>query len=290
MFFPQYEIMCVATGLMLFCLAADRLVVRGSVGAALAAGIAIGLLALLNPASISVAVLWLAYLLWQYRPAHLQRFVWCAVLAAAVTLAPWTWRNYREFHKFIFVRGNLGLELYIANNDCAQASFALNDVNGCYPRMHPGSSDSESRDYQALGEAEYNRRRAASALAWIRTHPARFTVLTAQRIRMYWFPDGDISAPYARAIAFITLSGMLGMFLLARRRQPIALFLIAASLVYPVLYYLVQSDPRYRTPFLWIPLLAGGYFLRTLSVGALPWLQRCRGQVAAARRSQPLYR
>ena len=287
--FPQYEIMYVATGLMLFCLAANRLVVRGGVAAALAAGAAMGLLALLNPASIALTVSWLAYLLWRYRPVHLHRFAWCAVLAAAVTLAPWTWRNYREFHKLFFVRNNLGLELYIANNDLAQASFSLNEANGCHLLMHPGRSDSESRDYQALGEVEYNRRRGAVARAWIRSHPARFAILTAQRIRMYWFPDADISASYARSIAFITLSGILGMLLLARRRQPIAVFLIGASLVYPVLYYFVQSDPRYRTPFLWIPLLAGGYFLTAVTVSARRRLQGRRTEAPATDRTQPLY-
>ena len=263
--FPQYEIMYVATGLMLFCLATSRLAIRDGVAPALASGMGAGLLALLNPAAITVAVLWLAYLLWRHRPAHAARFAGCAALAAAATLAPWTWRNYRDFHRLFFVRDNFGMELYVSNNDCAEASFALNQANGCYSRVHPNSSDAEGRECQALGEAEYYRRRGAAAFEWIRHHPARFGALTAARFRMFWFPDAEDSPWYAHSIAFVTISGVMGMLLLARRRDPVVVFFAGALLTYPLVYYLVQSDPRFRTPILWISLLAGGYFLSDLA-------------------------
>ncbi len=129
--FPQYEIMLVATGLMFFCLATGRRDWDG-IPSALSCGVGIGLLALLNPAAMLVAVLWFAYLLWRRRPARASRVVLCVALAAAATLAPWTFRNYRQFHSLFFVRDNLGLELYIANNDLAGASFATNEENGCH--------------------------------------------------------------------------------------------------------------------------------------------------------------
>lgn len=263
--FPQYEIMYVATGLMLFCLATSRLTLQDRIVPALASGVGIGLLALLNPASIVVAVLWLAYLLWRHRPPHAARFACCTALAVAVTLAPWTWRNYRLFHSLFFVRDNLGLELYVANNDFAEASFALNEANGCHRRMHPGSSDVEVRECQALGETEYYRRRGAAALDWIHRHPGRFASLTAARFRMFWFPDADDSPSYARSIAFVTISAVMGVLLLARRRHPMVVFFVGVLFAYPLLYYFVQSDPRYRTPILWILLLAGGYLLADLA-------------------------
>jgi hypothetical protein len=263
--FPQYEIMYLATGLMLFCLATDRLMRRGGALSALGCGIGIGLLALLNPASITVAVLWLAWLLWRRRPARMFRFAGCAALAAVATLAPWTWRNYRQFHSLFFVRDNLGLELYIANNDLADASFARNEANGDHLRTHPGSSDAEAREYQSLGEVEYYRRRGRAAFVWIVHHPARFAALTATRIRMFWFPDADDAPWHARSVALVTLLAAVGLVLLARRRDPIFVFFAAALLVYPLLYYFIQSDPRYRTPILWIPLLAAGYFLSNVA-------------------------
>jgi hypothetical protein len=262
--FPQYEIMFVATGLMLFCLVTARLLQWGRV-AATASGIGIGLLALLNPASIVVAAVWLVYLLWRRRPARPVRFLALAALAAAVTLAPWTYRNYQQFHSLFFIRDNLGLELYIANNDLAQASFALNEASGEHRRLHPGSSEAEARQYAALGELAYYHRCGALAAAWIRQHPARFAALTATRIRMFWFPDADDTPWHSYSVAAVTVLAAFGLALLARRREPIALFFAGALLLYPLLYYCVQSDPRYRTPILWIPLLAGGYFLSLLA-------------------------
>ena len=264
--FPQYEIIYVATGLMLFCLATGRFVERGGVAAGVASGIGAGLLALVNPASIVVAVVWMAYLLRRRRPAHLVRFIAFAALAAAVTLAPWTYRNYRQLHSLFFVRDNLGLELYIANNDLAQASFALNEASGEYHRIHhPGNSDAEAREFVALGEAAYYHRSGALAAAWIRQHPARFAALTAARIRMFWFPDRDDTPWHAYSVDVVTILAACGLVLLFRRGEPVTVFLAGALLIYPLLYYCVQSDPRYRTPILWIPLLAGGYFLADLA-------------------------
>jgi hypothetical protein len=271
--FPQFEVMYVATGLMLFCLAANWLAARNGIAPAIAAGIGIGLLALLSPASITVAVLWLAFALWRRRPARTARFACCAGLAAAAVLAPWTWRNYRQFHRLFFVHDNLGLELYIANNDLAEASFYLNEVNGSHRRMHPNGSDAESRECQVLGEAEYYHIRGATALDWIRHHQVRFLALTTARARMFWFPDAEGSPWYARSIAFVTIAGILGMLCLARRRLPVTLFFAGALFTYPLIYYLVQSDPRFRTPVLWIPLLAGGYFLADLTRSALRLLR-----------------
>jgi hypothetical protein len=272
--FPQYEIMYVAVGLMLFCLVTRRLARRDGIAPGLASGIGIGLLALLNPASVTVAVLWLVYLLWRHRPSHTARFACCAALAAAGTLVPWTWRNYRQFNSLIFVRDNLGLELHLANNDLAEGSFALNEANGVHRLMHPGNSDTEGREFQTLGETEYYRSRGALASDWIRLHPARFVALTAARVRMFWFPDADDSRWYSRSISFVTITAAMGMLLLARRRDPIIVFIAGALFTYPLLYYFVQSDPRYRTPILWLPLLAGGYLLSSLTRRTAPAEQK----------------
>ncbi len=262
--FPQYEIMYVGTGLLLFCLWFNRLLLSGGMAAGFGAGLGIGSLALLNPASITVSVLWAAYAVWRHRPAHLLRFVCCGSVAAVITLMPWTLRNYRQFHELFFVRDNMGLELYIANNDLAEGSFALNELNGTHRKLHPGLSETENRACATLGEAEYCRQRGAMALNWIHHHPRRFAVLTATRLRMFWFPNRDGFPYYAYSIAFVTILAVLGMLLLASRREPPVIFFVSASLVFPLLYCIVQSDPRYRTPFRWIPLLAAGYFLANL--------------------------
>jgi hypothetical protein len=69
-----------------------------------------------------------------------------------------------------------------------------------------------------------------------------------------------------------------GLFLLVRRRIPIALYLMAVAAIYPLLYYVVVSDVRYRYPLLWLSLLCPGYLLENLvaqrSTSARP-LSKC---------------
>jgi hypothetical protein len=36
-------------------------------------------------------------------------------------------------------------------------------------------------------------------------------------------------------------------------------------MIYPLMYYIVVSDLRYRTPVLWLSLLPAGYFLSMLT-------------------------
>jgi len=47
-------------------------------------------------------------------------------------------------------------------------------------------------------------------------------------------------------------------------------FLVAVSTIYPLLFYVVVSDERYRYPLLWVSLLCVGYFLSNLPQRLLP--------------------
>jgi hypothetical protein len=102
---------------------------------------------------------------------------------------------------------------------------------------------------------------------------------------MFWFPDADGWPRYAHSIAFVTISAIMGLLMLGRRRDPTFVFFASALFTYPLLYYLVQSDLRYRTPILWISLLAGGYFLTELAANAPRWLdERTNGVLAVMSR------
>jgi len=260
-FFPQFEVIYLATALMLFCLASYRLAGKGGAWRGLAIGVAFGSLALLNPASTSVTAPWLVYVYWRYLKQRRGAFVLCLALGTAAALAPWTWRNYQQFHALFFVRDNLGLELYVSNSDRATGSFERNNANGLYRERHPDPSLSEAREVARLGEIEYNRSRMATARSWMRSHPWKFLSLSATRARMFWFPDAEGHSLYAFGVAFVTIGSIFGFLLLAARRKPILLFLGAVQLLYPILYYLVQNDPRFRAPILWISLLGTGYLL-----------------------------
>src|SRR5882762_4798041 len=73
---------------------------------------------LINPSILSLFPFFLGWLLWDERK---QAGPWVKHAAAAlllftIGLAPWTIRNYRVFGKFIVLRSNFGLELWLGNN------------------------------------------------------------------------------------------------------------------------------------------------------------------------------
>ena len=260
-FLPQFELMYDAVGLMLFCLAAARYARSPSTWRALGIGALAGVLALLNPANLTVAALWLAYVIWRER-ASIKPAVWM-VAAAIVIVAPWTVRNYVQLHQFVPIRDNLGVELYIANNDMARPSFFENMPS--FLHRHPAASLDEARAVREMGEAAYSESRRAIAESWIRTHPARFFELASARAKMFWFSDDHDSVPQARSILFVTVMSVAGLVLLVVRRDAIAIFIAAVWLLYPLIYYVVQHDPRYRMPILWMTLLPAGYAISAAS-------------------------
>src|SRR5205823_10525790 len=75
-----------------------------------------------------------------------------AVLAAGLTLAPWTARNYRVFGRLIPVKSNLAYELY--QSQCLQ-SDAL--IRGSTFATHPyaNANGRERQEYKRLGEMAF---------------------------------------------------------------------------------------------------------------------------------------
>jgi hypothetical protein len=260
--FPQWEVIWSATGAMLFCLATARLLrsqrpywIKGAAGGALC-----GLLLLLNPAQLMLCGAWMAYL-WFRERIPLRQWTILAVsfvLAAAVVLAPWTIRNERRFGALFLVRDNFGLELYSSNADCADARDYINGLNGCHERMQANLNAHEAELVRDMGEVNYNRSRLVIAKQWIHDHPARFAGLALRRCKEFWFPSPGEAGPYAYSVWVVTALSVAGLILMARRRNPAVLVILAILALYPAVYYLVQSAPRFRFPILWVSLLPAG--------------------------------
>jgi hypothetical protein len=117
----------------------------------------------------------------------------------------------------------------------------------------------------------------AAALDWIRTHPKRFAVLTLRRFVEFWYP------PHASGIWIITSLSGLGLLLLLARKDPVGGFLVAVLATFPGIYYVIESNVRYRYPILWVSLLMAGYALAALGTSAtrIPFVQQtiCRARV-----------
>jgi len=211
-------------------------------------GLACGLTILVIPSAALLAAVWLA-----------MRKQKLAVLVAVLTLLPWTARNMLVLGSPIWGRDNLGLELEVANNDCAASKFTVNRHSGCFEARHPNMNPDEAAKVIEEGEAAYNSRKLREAVTWMSQNPARFASLTAERIRLFWFPEIGSSL-----LTLITLLGFAGAAVLFKQNREAFWNLAIPLIVYPPVYYLTQNFPRYRYPILWI-----SFMLAAVALGAL---------------------
>ncbi len=239
---------------------AGRFALHGAI-----AGAIVGLLFLLNPASVLVAVPCVAFLLIIRRTGLRDCARFCATLALAAVLfnLPWLARNYKLWGRWI-VRTNFGMTSYASNNDCAEPSLRGELLSGCFDAMHPNSSAREAQLVRSMGEPAYDRQRTADAIAWMRSHPRRFWWLTWRRIVEFWLPYPTQPLYSCYAVWAATILSIPGLIWMGWKREPAAVLIVAVSLVYPLLYYIVVSDIRYRVPILWLSCLAAGYFVSSL--------------------------
>jgi len=263
---PQWDLSLTIAGLLSFCLISRTAVMRGRMALTAGAGLLGGMVLLANPATVSVIALWMVFLFVAYRPGWPQALRQTAAmsLVAILCLAPWLVRNYRTWHAIV-LRTSFGITLYSSNNDCASSSLLKERRSGCFQAMHPVDSAPEAAILRQMGEVPYDRLRKGEAIAWIRSHPARFAQLTASRFVEFWFPDPNAYWLRCYVIWAITLLSLPGIVLMLRHGQRIAFFILGVWLIYPPVYYVMVSIDRYRYPILWTSLLPAGYFLAWLS-------------------------
>ncbi|HEX3745480.1 MAG TPA: hypothetical protein VHW09_16165 [Bryobacteraceae bacterium] len=273
---PQWDLSLTIAGLISFCLLSRIAIRKRGIALTLAAGLVGGLILLANPAIASVIALWMAFLFVSYRTGWRQMLSQGAAmsLVAILCLTPWLVRNYRTWHALI-LRTSFGITLYSSNNNCASSSMVKERQSGCFQVTHPVDSVQEAQTMRQMGEVAYDRLKKDEAVAWIRSHPARFAQLTAARFVEFWFPAPNAYWFRCYAIWAITLLSLPGIVLMLRHRQQISLFILGVWLVYPPVYYVMVSADRYRYPILWTSLLPAGYFLVWLA-------ERSRAQASAS--------
>ncbi len=195
---------------------------------------------------------WQAY---SSSPVIRRRLLW-AWMVPLLALLPWTIRNRILLGGFVPIRDNFGIELYVSFNDCAPVGFSESLRTGCISKLHPNSSSVEAAELKDQGEYRYNQERLRTARAWILAHPQRSWTLIAGRIWNFWFPglgEQRQMPPSSRALFRGALTALsLGGLYLGFRKTPIsASLLISLTIFYPLVYYLIQFEPRYRYPILW---------------------------------------
>jgi hypothetical protein len=219
---------------------------------ALLLGFAWGMVALLQPAAVTVFATLLAVLsLTRPLPSGIFRGTGIALVAFILILTPWTIRNYRNFGGFMFVRSNLGTNLSMSNNDGALPSQG----NQFRPQArHPHVSLVEFAKRNEMGELAYDRSRLADALAWMAAHPAPFARLTVSRFRLFWIPERSLVV-FSLIEWALTTFAVIGLLSLFRSGAAARWVILGIWITYPLLYYFIQADERYRYPIEWTIVL-----------------------------------
>jgi len=243
-----------------FCIAALCVDPRSRLGMT-GLGALWGAILLLNPA------LAIGTVAWAFFAARHRRWPWpeigIALVSAALICLPWTIRNYRVLGGFVPIRDNFGLELQVSNNDYAAPAIRQNLES--LKRFHPSMNARQLQTVREDGELRYNRDKLRQATAWIVQNPRRFAALSMHRVFEFWFPPANAGSFVPYGIWLITLLSVPGILLVIEQPTPYGRALLWMLALAPLPYYVVQSDPRYRTPFVWISLLLVGYAIRLLT-------------------------
>lgn len=244
-------------------------------------GLLAGVATLLQPAFALVYFAWLAWVTFK-SVVSWRRLAPLWFLPIAIC-APWMIRNFMVLGTPA-IRDNLGLELYISFNDCAPYGVRESERQLCSTALHPNDNLAEAAEVRRLGEYKYNRHRLHRALQWIAAHPLRSASLAGQRLWFFWFPSDYGWRGYVDqrkriwALHAMTLASIAGL-ILAFRRTPAAAYVFTLWLAaFPIIYYLVQFEARYRYPILWITWLLAAYAASPVIVRGLRLFPHLLGQ------------
>jgi 4-amino-4-deoxy-L-arabinose transferase-like glycosyltransferase len=170
---------------------------------------------------------------------------------AILCCVPWTVRNYIAFHRFVPLRSNFSLELWLGNNRNFDENSQIT------PPADP--TKEEIRKYIRMGETAFMAEKWQSATTFIRTHPRLEAALWARRFVATWtgaerpvesFQGAESNfVRVVLACNFLVAAGTLaGIAVLVLRRSAYTFPLAAVPLLYPAVYYATHTSLRYRHP------------------------------------------
>lgn len=215
-------------------------------------GVYCGFLALLQPALLTVVCI---YWIWLAGTKfHLSRLV-VGVAGFLLVLTPWTIRNYVAMGRFIPLRDNFGLELWVGNRPGMHGTA---DFSGDFP-------DNDPSDYARLGELRFMDEHFDAAKQFIRANPAGFLRRSLLRMEQFWYIPYPIF-PWVLVAVFAWLGAALALW-----RDRNAWMWLAMLAVFPLVYCVTHNFAPYRHPIEPLEILLTAYIF----AGAAPgWLRR----------------
>ncbi len=226
-------------------------------GAWMGWGLLYGITALANPAVLILLPFLLGWIC--FRRSR-DRRAWAvpalaSMLAVIVVLLPWEVRNQQTFGRFVPLRDNFWLEMWIGNN--GDTSFWSHQT------PHPIWNADEARELVTLGEIRYMEQKRREALTFIKGHPKWFVIQTLRRFTYTW--TGFWSLPQHRIweqfdpeeafdpahIAFCTaLTGLAlyGLYRAFMEHSQVRWIYATVLASFPSIYYFTRPHIRYRHP------------------------------------------
>jgi hypothetical protein len=188
-----------------------------------------------------------------------------AALGMIVAVTPWNVRNYRALGGFVFIRSNFGLELSLSNHPGVYVlhvdNLWIGFPNNYYHQHHPWASLKDAEEVRDWGEIKYNRYCLHQAVQWIRANPRGFVNLTVKRTLYFWFTPLNHQPVKTFALIVWTLIAAWGLRLALQHHHEFGLQLLAIWIGFPLVYYIIQTDTRYRYPVDWTFTLLAVYVL-----------------------------
>lgn len=232
-------------------------------------GVLAGITLLFSPTVLLVFAAWGLLVL---RSLRIQAILVMIALPALI-ISPWVIRDYRVFHALIFIRDNLGIEMAASHNDCASAWADDDRRTGCSELVHPNVNAQLAARVRELGEYRFNKERLHMAIEWIKAHRGRFAFFTLKRFLFFWFPVAaggkyPLEVLGQFIVSLLTALSIPGLWLLFQTYRFAGQLLLTCLLAFPLTYYVVHVNLRYRYPILWVTCFGVGYLIVHLATQA----------------------
>lgn len=222
-------------------------------------GVLLGAVALVNPA-LTVAypflVLWMLMRKGNRSAALIMRGVALTTMGWLVAVTPWTMRNYHHFGELSYIRGSLGLVLWLGA--CPEAHSNPAEV---YATWYPMRNEVQQRILLESGEQAYFKEWYAMARTAIGNDFGGWLKLCGWRAVDYWtgtvfshadpadggWPKNTLRAAATVLMSLEALALVIGL-LYVRHVGADLWWLVATILVYSIVYMLTHVQLRYRAP------------------------------------------
>jgi len=215
-------------------------------------GLLAGLTGLTEPSALAVVPFLMLLACWRLWRSEQRWFVpgVVASIALAATISPWLIRDALVFHRFVPMRDNMGLELWVGNN-------------GYGPRWtdddhHPLHDRAELAAYNRMGELAYNDYKKAQADAYIHNHRGWYALTSLRRAVYLWtgfwsfrpnyLAQEPMDPPNIPFATLLTLMGLTGLFFAWRANPFEAARYGLVLFFFPLMYYFSHPEPYDMRP------------------------------------------